>query len=91
MLWVVLCDGMGFGPEAARDSRFAYRLLEQVFRSAGIGPEVALATVSGALGLRWECTGGFTTIDLLQLKLERPARGRCTSWGPAPPICAGTG
>lgn len=69
VLWVVLCDGMGSGPEAARDSRFAYRLLEQ-FLSAGIGPEVALATVSGALGLRWECTGGFTTIDLLQLDLK---------------------
>ena len=31
---------------------------------------MALATVSGALGLRWECTGGFTTIDLLQLDLK---------------------
>lgn len=69
VLWVVLCDGMGSGADAARDSRFAYRLLEQ-FLSAGIGPEVALATVGGALGLRWECTGSFTTIDLLQLDLK---------------------
>lgn len=69
VLWVVLCDGMGSGAEAARDSRFAYRLLEQ-FLSAGIGPEVSLATVGSALGLRWECTGGFTTIDLLQLDLK---------------------
>lgn len=69
VLWVVLCDGMGSGPDAARDSRFAYRLLEQ-FLSAGIGPEVALATVASALGLRWECTGGFTTIDLLELDLK---------------------
>ena len=69
VLWVVLCDGMGSGPDAARDSRFAYRLLEQ-FLSAGIGPEVALATVASALGLRWECTGGFTTVDLLQLDLK---------------------
>lgn len=69
VLWVVLCDGMGSGADAARDSRFAYRLLEQ-FLSAGIGPEVALATVASALGLRWECTGGFTTIDLLELDLK---------------------
>jgi stage II sporulation protein E len=72
VLWVVLCDGMGSGPEAARDSRFAYRLLEQ-FLSAGIGPEAALATLGGALALRWECTGSFTTVDLLELDLKSGA------------------
>ena len=69
VLWVVLCDGMGSGPEAAKDSRFAYRLLEQLL-SSGIGPETALGTLGGALELRWECTGGFTTIDLLELDLQ---------------------
>lgn len=68
VLWVVLCDGMGSGAEAARDSRFAYKLLEQ-FLSAGISPEVALATIGSALALRWESSGSFTTIDLLQLDL----------------------
>lgn len=68
-LWVVLCDGMGTGPDAARDSRFAYHLLEQ-FLSAGISPEVSLSTVAGALALRWESSGTFTTIDLLRIDLQ---------------------
>lgn len=67
-VWVVLCDGMGSGEEAAGDSRFAYRLVEQ-FLTAGVRPETALATVAGALALRWESEGSFTTIDLLRLDL----------------------
>ena len=67
-VWVVLCDGMGSGEAAARDSRFAYRLVEQ-FLTAGVRPETALATVAGALALRWESEGSFTTIDLLRLDL----------------------
>lgn len=82
VLWVALCDGMGSGSEAARDSRFAYRLLEQ-FLTAGIGPEVALATVSGALALRWETTGSFTTIDLLRLDL-RSGEGTVYKLGAGP-------
>lgn len=68
VLWVILCDGMGSGADAARDSRWAYKLLEQ-FLSAGVSPEVALSTVGSALALRWETQGSFTTIDLLQLDL----------------------
>ena len=82
ILWVVLCDGMGSGPAAARDSRFAYKLLEQ-FLSAGIGAEVALFTVCGALSLRWECTGSFTTIDLLELDLKT-GEGAVYKLGAAP-------
>ena len=77
VLWVVLCDGMGSGPEAAKDSRFAYRLLEQLL-SSGIGPETALGTLGGALELRWECTGGFATIDLLELDLQSGEGAVCT-------------
>ncbi len=68
VLWVILCDGMGSGADAARDSRWAYKLLEQ-FLSAGVSPEVALSTVGSALALRWDAQGSFTTIDLLQLDL----------------------
>lgn len=82
ILWVVLCDGMGSGPAAARDSRFAYKLLEQ-FLSAGIGAEAALSTVCGALSLRWECTGSFTTIDLLELDLKT-GEGAIYKLGAAP-------
>lgn len=82
MLWVVLCDGMGSGPEAARDSRFAYHLVENLI-SAGITPETALGTVATALGLRWEDNGSFTTIDLLQLDLNT-GEGAVYKLGAAP-------
>ena len=44
------------------------RLLEQFLR-AGVPPETALRTISSALALRGESSGGFTTIDLLRLDL----------------------
>jgi len=68
MLFVLLCDGMGTGPEASRESSLAVRLLEQ-FLQAGVATEAALKTISSALGLRGEETGGFTTIDLLEVDL----------------------
>ena len=67
-LYVLLCDGMGSGPEAGRESALAIRLLEQFLR-AGVEPERALQTVAAALGLRNEEEGGFTTIDLLRVDL----------------------
>ena len=44
------------------------RLLEQFLR-AGVPPEEALRTLSGALALQGEETGGFTTIDLMRVDL----------------------
>ncbi len=67
-LYVLLCDGMGSGPEAGRESSLAVRLLEQFLR-AGVRAETALRTLNSALALRGEETGGFTTIDLLRLDL----------------------
>ncbi len=67
-LYVLLCDGMGSGPEAGRESSTAVDLLERFLR-AGVKPEAALRTLSAALALRGEETGGFTTIDLLRLDL----------------------
>ena len=67
-LYLLLCDGMGSGPEANRESTLAVRLLEQ-FLQAGVDARRALATLASALALRGEETGGFTTIDLLQLDL----------------------
>ncbi len=67
-LYVLLCDGMGSGPAAGEDSSLAVRLLEQFLR-AGIPAETALRTLSSALALRGESSGGFTTIDLLRLDL----------------------
>lgn len=67
-LYVLLCDGMGSGPEANRESGLAVRLLEQ-FLQAGVKPRQALTTLSSALALRGEETGGFTTVDLLEADL----------------------
>ena len=67
-LYVLLCDGMGSGVEASEDSTLAVRLLEQFLR-AGVSPDTALRTLNGALALRGEEKGGFTTIDLLRFDL----------------------
>ena len=67
-LYVLLCDGMGSGLQANRESTLALRLLEQ-FLQAGVDTEHALVTLSSALALRGEEAGGFTTIDLLQVDL----------------------
>lgn len=68
MLWVALCDGMGSGAAAARDSRLLTALLKDFLRS-GMEPAQTLETLSGALGLAGELDGGFTTVDLLRLDL----------------------
>ena len=67
-MYLLLCDGMGSGPEAARDSGMTARLLEQFLR-AGVEPEDALRTVNGALALYGEEGGGFSTVDLLEADL----------------------
>ena len=67
-LYLLLCDGMGSGPEANRESSLAVRLLEQLLQ-AGVSADHALTTLSSALALRGEETGGFTTVDLLQIDL----------------------
>jgi stage II sporulation protein E len=68
MLWVALCDGMGSGNAAAKDSQLLTTLLKD-FLLAGVGPAAALSTLSGALGLAGAMDGGFTTVDLLGLDL----------------------
>jgi len=68
LLYILLCDGMGSGPEASRESSTAIRLLER-FLKAGVEAEAALRTLNSALALRGEEEGGFTTVDLLQIDL----------------------
>lgn len=67
-LYILLCDGMGSGVAANRESGLAVRLLEQ-FLKAGVETENALVILNSALALRGEEEGGFTTVDLLQLDL----------------------
>lgn len=81
-LYVLLCDGMGSGPDANRESALAIRLLEQ-FLQAGVQARQALSTLSSALALRGEDTGGFTTVDLLQVDLFS-GEGELFKMGAAP-------
>ena len=66
MLYMLLSDGMGSGPEAHAESAMTVRLLRQ-FLKAGIQPRPALRTINTALTLRCQERGAFTTIDLLAL------------------------
>lgn len=89
-LYLLLCDGMGSGPEANRESSLAVRLLEQLLQ-AGISTRHALSTLSSALALRGEDTGGFTTVDLLQIDLFS-GEGELFKLGAAPTyVKKGTG
>lgn len=67
-LFVMLCDGMGSGESAKKESSLAVELLEQ-FLKAGIDTLQALRILSSALALRGEDNGGFTTVDLLEVNL----------------------
>lgn len=67
-LFVLLCDGMGSGRDARRESALAVHLLEDFLRS-GMDATAALRVVNSALALRNEDNGAFTTVDLLRLDL----------------------
>lgn len=82
VLWLLLCDGMGSGAEAGRESDLAIRLLEK-FLKAGMVPEAALKTLNSALALRGEAEGGFTTVDLCRLDLFT-GEGAVYKFGAAP-------
>ena len=82
LLYVLLCDGMGSGEGAGRESALAVRLLEQ-FLQAGVETENALVILNSALALRGEEEGGFTTVDLLQVDLFT-GEGGVYKFGAAP-------
>ena len=67
-LYLLLSDGMGSGEAAHAEAAMTLRLLRQ-FLTAGIEPLPALRTLNGALRLRGQSGGGYTTIDLLRLPL----------------------
>lgn len=81
-LYLLLCDGMGSGQEARRESDLCLRLLEKFLR-AGVRPQNALKTLDQALCLRGEETGGFSTVDLLELDLYS-GQGALYKLGAAP-------
>ncbi|MBR2047415.1 MAG: SpoIIE family protein phosphatase [Oscillospiraceae bacterium] len=77
--YVLLCDGMGTGEAAARESLTAAELLKTML-SAGLPPEYALRSLNSLSILR--DLGGCVTVDLLELALDT-GRGRLYKWGAA--------
>lgn len=81
-LYVLLCDGMGSGPQARQESELCLQLLEKFLRAGMTAPN-ALKTLDQALVLRGEETGGFSTVDLLELDLYT-GRGALYKLGACP-------
>lgn len=71
-LCLLLCDGMGSGVAAQKESALMVRLLRQ-FLQGGIHPEAALKTLGSAMGLRASTGSGFSTVDLLTCRLDTGA------------------
>lgn len=80
MLYLLLCDGMGTGPDAAQEAKSAISLLSSFLR-AGAQPEEALQLLNGVYILRGN--GSFSTVDLLMLDLSTGS-GDLFKWGAAP-------
>lgn len=77
--YVLLCDGMGTGEAASRESASAIRFLSELILS-GFEPQDAMQMLSGVYLLRGD--GGFSTIDLLQVSLVT-GEGFLHKWGAA--------
>lgn len=85
--YVLLCDGMGTGPEAARDARQIGGMLRRLL-SAGYPAAYALRSINSLCALQGRA--GAVTLDLAELRLDT---GKATlyKWGAAPSyvICQG--
>jgi serine phosphatase RsbU (regulator of sigma subunit) len=78
--FVILCDGMGTGLGAARESYSAGKLLRQML-SAGFPPEAALESLNSLLAL--EGNGAAVSVDLARICLDTGIV--CIyKWGAAP-------
>lgn len=78
--YVLLCDGMGTGSEAAKESAEAARLLKQML-VAGFPAEYALRSLNSLAILRE--FGGCSTVDLAEIHLDT-GKGTVYKWGAAP-------
>ena len=68
VLCVILSDGMGCGPEAAKESQEVIDILEKFLRS-GIDPAVAMKTLNSVMLLKCGDNWGFATVDLMCVDL----------------------
>lgn len=78
--YVLLCDGMGSGEEAAQESGRAVRTLTGLLES-GVAPDTALEILNGFYVLQEASV--FSTVDLLRVNLTSGA-GALYKWGAAP-------
>ena len=78
--YIILCDGMGTGLEAARDGKLTGNMLKKLL-SAGYPPEYALRTVNSLCALQGRA--GAVTIDLAELRLDT-GKAALYKWGAAP-------
>ncbi len=78
--YILLCDGMGTGEEAAREGKRTGAMLRKLL-AAGYPAEYALRTVNSLCALRGKA--GIVTIDLAELRLDT---GKATlyKWGAVP-------
>lgn len=84
MLYLLLSDGMGSGPEAHREAALTVRLLEQFLR-AGIEAGSALKTLNSALALRGR-PAGPSPPSIFWLCAAPPARPPSINTALRPPI-----
>ena len=77
--YVLLCDGMGAGPEAAREAQAATALLQKML-SAGYPAEYSLRSVNSICALQGRA--GAVTIDLAELHLDT-GKAVVYKWGAA--------
>ena len=66
--YVILCDGMGSGTDASRESRMTCELLGG-FLKAGFSKQTALSLINSTLALKMD-REGFSTIDLCEIDLR---------------------
>ena len=78
--YILLCDGMGTGEEAAREGRQTGTMLRKLL-AAGYPAEYALRTVNSLCALQGKA--GIVTIDLAELRLDT-GKAVLYKWGAAP-------
>ena len=66
--YVILCDGMGSGCDASRESRITADLLSG-FLKAGFSKNIAINLINSTLALKMD-REGFSTIDLCEIDLR---------------------
>lgn len=78
--YVLLCDGMGTGKEAAKAGQRAGELLRKML-AAGYPPEHALRSLNSLCALQGQA--GAVTVDLAELRLDT-GKAVIYKWGAAP-------